>query len=78
MNFIETKLKGCFIIEPALFADDRGYFFESFNEERFNKGIGKKVDFVQDNQSFSQHGVIRSIRRKCASKVGKGFTGNGY
>lgn len=61
MNFIETKLKGCFIIEPALFADDRGYFFESFNEERFNKGIGANVDFVQDNQSFSQHGVIRAI-----------------
>ena len=61
MNFIETKLKGCFIIEPALFADDRGYFFESFNEERFNKGIGTNVDFVQDNQSFSQHGVIRAI-----------------
>tara|TARA_R110002126_G_scaffold141128_3_gene286010 strand:- start:2848 stop:3393 length:546 start_codon:yes stop_codon:yes gene_type:complete len=61
MNFIETKLKGCFIIEPALFADDRGYFFESFNEERFNKGIGTNVDFVQDNQSFSQKGVIRAI-----------------
>tara|TARA_R110002126_G_scaffold271501_2_gene415390 strand:- start:347 stop:892 length:546 start_codon:yes stop_codon:yes gene_type:complete len=61
MNFIETKLKGCFIIEPALFADDRGYFFESFNEERFNNGIGTNVDFVQDNQSFSQHGVIRAI-----------------
>ncbi|APA64322.1 dTDP-4-dehydrorhamnose 3,5-epimerase [Maribacter sp. 1_2014MBL_MicDiv] len=61
MNFIETKLKGCFIIEPSLFADDRGYFFESFNEERFNKGIGTNVDFVQDNQSFSQKGVIRAI-----------------
>ena len=61
MNFIETKLKGCFIIEPALFSDDRGYFFESFNEERFNKGIGENVDFVQDNQSFSQQGVIRAI-----------------
>ncbi|WP_299318388.1 dTDP-4-dehydrorhamnose 3,5-epimerase [uncultured Maribacter sp.] len=61
MNFIETKLKGCFIIEPTLFADDRGYFFESFNEERFNKGIGTNVEFVQDNQSFSQQGVIRAI-----------------
>ncbi|SDT32026.1 dTDP-4-dehydrorhamnose 3,5-epimerase [Maribacter dokdonensis] len=61
MNFIETKLKGCFIIEPSLFADDRGYFFESFNEQRFNKGIGTNVVFVQDNQSFSQKGVIRAI-----------------
>jgi dTDP-4-dehydrorhamnose 3,5-epimerase len=61
MNFKETKLKGCFIIEPTLFADDRGYFFESFNEERFNQGIGANVDFVQDNQSFSQQGVIRAI-----------------
>ncbi|WP_291967271.1 dTDP-4-dehydrorhamnose 3,5-epimerase [Maribacter sp.] len=61
MNFKETKLKGCFIIEPVLFTDDRGYFFESFNKDRFNIGIGANVDFVQDNQSYSQKGVIRAI-----------------
>lgn len=61
MKFIETKLKGCFILEPSIFKDDRGYFLESYNEERFNEGIGKKVKFVQDNQSFSIYGVIRAL-----------------
>lgn len=61
MKFTETKLKGCFIIEPRVFSDNRGFFLESFNKERFTKGIGAKVDFVQDNQSFSRYGVIRAI-----------------
>lgn len=42
MRFIETKLEGCFVIEPTVFKDDRGYFMESFNENTFEKGIGKK------------------------------------
>ncbi|AZQ59696.1 dTDP-4-dehydrorhamnose 3,5-epimerase [Maribacter sp. MJ134] len=61
MTFTETKLKGCFVLEPNIFEDDRGYFFESFNKTRFNKGIGTTIDFVQDNQSFSAQGVIRAI-----------------
>ena len=61
MTFTETKLKGCFIIEPHTFSDDRGYFFESFNEEKFAIGIGSRIDFIQDNQSFSTYGVIRAI-----------------
>jgi dTDP-4-dehydrorhamnose 3,5-epimerase len=61
MNFIETELSGCFILEPKVFNDERGYFLESFNKERFNKGIGKTVHFVQDNQSFSTKGVTRAI-----------------
>ena len=61
MNFIETKLSGCFIIEPKIFNDERGYFLESFNKERFNRGIGREVNFVQDNQSFSSQGVIRAL-----------------
>lgn len=61
MTFTETKLKGCFVIDPQVFSDDRGYFFESYNEEKFTEGIGSRVDFVQDNQSFSSHGVIRAI-----------------
>lgn len=61
MIFTETKLKGCFLIDPKIVEDDRGYFFESFNQEKFEKGIGQKVHFVQDNQSFSKHGVIRAI-----------------
>jgi dTDP-4-dehydrorhamnose 3,5-epimerase len=61
MNFIETKLSGCFVLEPTIFADYRGYFFESFNSKSFNEGIGKEVGFVQDNQSFSYYGVVRAI-----------------
>jgi dTDP-4-dehydrorhamnose 3,5-epimerase len=56
----ETYLKGCFVIEPKVFEDDRGYFFESFNENTFEELIGK-VHFVQDNQSFSSKGVVRAI-----------------
>ena len=61
MIFSETKLKGCFVLEPNVFNDNRGYFFESFNKERFNRGIGIAVNFVQDNQSFSSKGVIRAL-----------------
>jgi dTDP-4-dehydrorhamnose 3,5-epimerase len=61
MTFTETKLKGCFVLEPTIFADDRGYFLESFNVQRFNTGIHETVSFVQDNQSFSNYGTIRAI-----------------
>ncbi|WP_273275455.1 dTDP-4-dehydrorhamnose 3,5-epimerase [Maribacter polysiphoniae] len=61
MIFKETKLEGCFVIEPQVFTDERGYFMETFNSERFNDGIGKTVSFVQDNQSFSQKGVLRGL-----------------
>lgn len=57
----ETKLKGCFILEPNVFEDERGYFMESFNEERFNSSIGDTVNFIQDNQSYSSKGVIRAL-----------------
>ena len=61
MTAIETKLKGCFIIEPKLFEDDRGYFFESFNQTKFNSLIGKDIRFIQDNESFSSRGVLRGL-----------------
>ena len=61
MTAIETKLKGCFIIEPKVLEDHRGYFFESFNQNRFNELIGKNIDFVQDNESFSSKGVLRGL-----------------
>ncbi|SEK77953.1 dTDP-4-dehydrorhamnose 3,5-epimerase [Aquimarina amphilecti] len=57
----ETKLKGCFVLEPTIFKDERGYFFESYNQNKFNELIGKEVNFVQDNQSFSTKGVIRAL-----------------
>lgn len=65
MNFIETNLKGCFILEPKVFNDDRGYFMESFNQKTFSDGIGQNVTFVQDNQSYSSKGVLRGLHYQC-------------
>ncbi|NHF59077.1 dTDP-4-dehydrorhamnose 3,5-epimerase [Flavobacteriaceae bacterium TP-CH-4] len=61
MKVTETRLNGCFILEPAIFSDERGYFTESFNAARFNKAVGSEVHFVQDNQSFSTQGVVRAL-----------------
>ncbi len=61
MNAIETKLKGCFILEPTVFEDERGYFFESYNENKFEQILGYKPTFVQDNQSKSSYGVVRGL-----------------
>lgn len=61
MKATETKLKGCFIIEPAVFKDSRGYFFESFNQPKFEELTGQQGNFVQDNQSASTYGVIRGL-----------------
>lgn len=61
MIFTPTKPEGCFIIEPKVLSDDRGYFMESYNQERFNKGTGLNVNFVQDNQSYSSRGVLRGL-----------------
>ena len=61
MNFIPTKLEGCFIIEPKVIQDERGYFMESFNEKTFQIAIDQNVHFVQDNQSFSSKGVLRGL-----------------
>ena len=61
MNFISTNALGCYSIEPKIIYDDRGYFMESFNERSFQEGIGQKVHFVQDNQSFSSKGVLRGL-----------------
>jgi len=61
MKYTETKLSGCFILEPAVFEDERGYFFESYNEIRLAEILGHNPHFVQDNQSKSQFGVVRGL-----------------
>lgn len=61
MKIIKTKLEDCFIIEPQIFEDERGSFFESFNKEIFKEKTGVDIHFVQDNQSISQKGVIRGL-----------------
>ncbi|WP_303299061.1 dTDP-4-dehydrorhamnose 3,5-epimerase [Phocaeicola coprophilus] len=60
MNIIQTSIAGVVIIEPRLFKDDRGYFFESFSEREFNAQI-REVKFVQDNESMSSYGVMRGL-----------------
>ena len=60
MEVIKTAIEGVFIIEPRLFKDDRGYFFESFSQREFNEKI-RKVNFVQDNESKSGYGVLRGL-----------------
>ena len=61
MKGIETKLKGCFILEPTVFEDSRGYFFEAYHEDKMQEILGYKPTFVQDNQSNSTYGVIRGL-----------------
>ncbi|KQR95496.1 dTDP-4-dehydrorhamnose 3,5-epimerase [Chryseobacterium sp. Leaf180] len=61
MKATETKLKGCFILEPTVFEDSRGYFFESYSESKLEEILGYKPAFVQDNESKSSFGVIRGL-----------------
>ena len=60
MNVIKTEIEGVLIIEPRVFEDSRGYFFESFNLKEFEDKVGH-VDFVQDNESKSSYGVVRGL-----------------
>ncbi|MCR5316360.1 MAG: dTDP-4-dehydrorhamnose 3,5-epimerase [Bacteroidaceae bacterium] len=66
MNIIKTKIEGLYIIEPKVFKDARGYFFESFSQRDFDEQIaipliGKPLIFVQDNESMSSYGVMRGL-----------------
>ena len=61
MAVIKTAIEGVYIIEPTVFGDERGYFFESYNEERFRSETGIDVHFVQDNESRSKRGVLRGL-----------------
>jgi dTDP-4-dehydrorhamnose 3,5-epimerase len=60
MEFVETKLKGVIVLKPKVFEDARGYFFESYNRNLFLQ-VGLDLNFVQDNQSLSQKGVLRGL-----------------
>ena len=61
MKVRKTPLSDCYVLEPTVFEDDRGYFFESFNLRNFSESVGFKTDFVQDNQSRSSYGVLRGL-----------------
>jgi dTDP-4-dehydrorhamnose 3,5-epimerase len=60
MKFVNTPIEGLVIIEPMVFDDDRGCFFESYNKKKFEEAIGK-ISFVQDNESKSSKGVMRGL-----------------
>ena len=69
MDVIQTNIEGVVIIEPRVFKDDRGYFFESFSQREFDEKVvpilGHKVTFVQDNESKSSYGVMRGLHFQC-------------
>ncbi|KKH16911.1 dTDP-4-dehydrorhamnose 3,5-epimerase [Methanosarcina mazei] len=66
MKLIKTKIEDLFILEPKVFADDRGYFFESYNKKTLDDLLGKEYNFVQDNESKSSYGVIRGLHYQFA------------
>ncbi len=66
-----TKISDVLVIEPKVFNDDRGFFFESFNEQNFFKSTGIKTNFVQDNHSKSSRGVLRGLHYQLEQTQGK-------
>ena len=71
MNVIETPLAGLLVLEPKVFGDDRGFFFESFNARRFAELTGVSAPFVQDNHSRSVKGVLRGLHYQIQQPQGK-------
>jgi dTDP-4-dehydrorhamnose 3,5-epimerase len=71
INVTSTAIPDVLIIEPKVFGDDRGWFFESFNEKEFSAIIGKEVSFVQDNHSYSKKGVLRGLHYQTVQTQGK-------
>jgi dTDP-4-dehydrorhamnose 3,5-epimerase len=61
MNIIKTDIPDVFIFEPKVFGDERGFFFESFNQKIFEEAVGRKVNFIQDNHSKSTKNVLRGL-----------------
>lgn len=70
MKIVETRLPGCVVIEPAVFGDERGYFFETWNAERFGQH-GLPTKFVQSNVSTSAKGVLRGLHYQWPRPQGK-------
>lgn len=71
MNVIQTAIPGVVIIEPKVFGDDRGFFYESYNQQRFEELTGTAPVFVQDNHSRSARGVLRGLHYQIQQTQGK-------
>ena len=69
MKVTQTKLAGVLVIEPRVFGDERGFFFESFNQRAFDEAVGAHVDFVQDNHSKSSRNVLRGLHYQVPPKA---------
>lgn len=71
MRIVETKVRDCLIVEPKVFGDARGFFYESYNQNQFEQLIGYPVGFVQDNHSRSSQGVLRGLHYQIRQPQGK-------
>lgn len=71
MKVIQTSIKGCSIIEPVIHGDSRGFFMETFQDKRYKKDLGIKDNFVQDNYSRSEKGVLRGLHLQKDKPQGK-------
>lgn len=71
MKALSLAIPDVFLIEPQVFGDDRGFFFESFNQVRFEQAIGRELSFVQDNHSKSSRGVLRGLHYQIEKPQGK-------
>jgi dTDP-4-dehydrorhamnose 3,5-epimerase len=71
MNIIETKIPDVLVIEPTVYEDDRGFFYESYNKQRFHEATGVECDFVQDNHSRSTKNVLRGMHYQINNPQGK-------
>jgi dTDP-4-dehydrorhamnose 3,5-epimerase len=69
MQVTATDIPGVLIVEPKVFGDARGFFFESFNQQAFDAAVGRPVSFVQDNHSRSARGVLRGMHRQLAPRA---------
>ncbi|MCD8302877.1 MAG: dTDP-4-dehydrorhamnose 3,5-epimerase [Prevotellaceae bacterium] len=61
MEYIKTEIEGVYVLEPRVFGDARGYFMETYRQDDFDSHVGRKVTFVQDNESKSSYGVLRGL-----------------
>lgn len=71
MKVIKTEIPDVLIIEPKVFGDERGFFYESYNKQKFQEATGVKCDFVQDNHSLSSQGVLRGLHYQIKQPQGK-------
>lgn len=71
MKFVQTSISEVIIVEPTVYGDERGFFFESFNLRQFNEAVGREVEFVQDNHSQSSQGVLRGLHYQIQQPQGK-------